>query len=156
MPQTLPRIAAALGLAAALLTTGLAQAGECPADQVLTQPRMIEEKPDIGIKRETLSVVALKDWRGVGDLYLRTRRLTVAADGIIPTHDHDDRPSIVYIVSGELIEHSVFCAVPVLHKAGEWTPEFGPGHSHWWENRTGREVVLLSSDVIPRDYFDPE
>jgi len=125
-------------------------------DQVLAQPREIEERPDIRIKRETLAVVKLEGWRGVGDLYLRTRRLTIAVDGIIPTHQHDDRPSIVYIVDGEPIERSAFCAVLVTHRAGEWTPEFGAGHAHWWENRTGREVVVLSSDVIPPEAFDPE
>ena len=157
MPHLSARhIAAVLGLGAVLLGTTGVHAGQCPPDQVLAQPRAVEEKPDIGIKRETLSTVPLKDWRGVGDLHLRTRRLTVAADGFIPTHQHDDRPSIVYVVKGELIEHSAFCAVPILHKEGEWTPEFGPGHVHWWENRTGREVVLLSSDVIPPEYFDPE
>ncbi len=144
-----------VGAAAALLGTTSALAGECPKDQVLAQPREIEEKPSIGIKRESLSVVKLEGWRGVGDLYLRTRRLTIAVDGIIPTHQHDDRPSIVYILSGELIEHSSLCKVPITHKAGEWSPEFGPGHAHWWENKTSREVVVLSSDVIPPEAFDP-
>ena len=148
-------MASALLLGATLLGATVAQAGECPAEHVLKQPREIEEKADIGIGRETLSVVHLKGWRGVGDLYLRTRKLIVAKDGIIPTHQHDDRPSIVFILKGELIEHSALCAVPVLHREGEWSPEFGPGHSHWWENKTGKEVVVLSSDLIPPEYFDP-
>ena len=76
-------MAATLGVGA-LLAADAALAGECPGDEVLAQPREIEEKADIGIARETLSVAHLKDWRGVGDLYLRTRRLTVARDGIIP------------------------------------------------------------------------
>jgi quercetin dioxygenase-like cupin family protein len=77
------------------------------------------------------------------------RRLTVAVDGIVPTHEHHDRPSIVLIQSGEIIEHSAFCAVPILHKAGDSTPEFGPGHKHWWENKSGAPVVLISTDVVP-------
>ncbi len=116
---------AALRIGAALLGATGALAGECPKDQVLAQPREIEDEPDIGVVRETLAVAKLEGWRDVGDLYLRTRRLTIAADGIIPTHLHDDRPSIVCIVNGEPIGHSVFCAVPVTHRAGEWTPEFG-------------------------------
>ena len=110
--------------------------------------------PDRGVEREILSMVNLKGWRGVGDLLLRTRRLTVAKDGIVPTHEHDDRPSIVYIITGELIEHSAFCSVPILHRAGEWTPEFGEGHKHWWENKSGIEVVLLSSDVVPPEMMN--
>ena len=141
-------LAAGFAVSVGVLATP-AQAGECPKDKVLAVPRAIEDMPDRGVEREILSVVKLKGWRGVGDLMLRTRRLTVAVDGIVPTHQHDDRPSIVYIVTGELIEHSAFCSAPILHRAGEWTPEFGPGHAHWWENKSGVPVVLLSSDVVP-------
>lgn len=142
----------AAGLALAGVTA--AEAGICPKDKVLAEPRRIAEAPDVGIKRETLSIVNLTGWRGVGDLRLRTRRLTVAVNGIVPTHQHDDRPSIVYVVKGEIIEHSAFCSVPILHREGEWTPEFGKGHAHWWENKTGKEVVLTSSDVVPPDMLD--
>ena len=156
-----PRAALAAAVAAfatlALALPGGAQAGHCPADKVLTQPQPVRDAPDVGVSREILSMVALKGWRGVGELYLRTRRLVVAPHGIVPTHEHDDRPSIVYVVSGEIWEHSAFCAVPIQHRAGEWTPEFGPGHKHWWENRTGNRVVLLSSDVVPPEMMeDPD
>ena len=146
---------AALLAGISLIACGAALAGECPREHVLTTPRAVEEKPDIGVARPTLTVVQLKGWRGVGDLYLRMRQLTIAVDGIVPTHPHDDRPSIVYVAKGELIEHSSVCAVPILHREGEWSPEFGAGHEHWWENRTGREVVVISADVIPPEYFDP-
>lgn len=142
-------------LAGALAAFALpASAGQCPEGQRLLTPRKIEDKAEKGLKRETLAEVKLKGWRGVGDLLLRTRRLTLAPGGIVPTHYHDDRPSIVYVVRGEILEHSVFCAVPILHKAGEFTPEFGDFHGHWWENASGQEVVLTSSDVIPPEYRD--
>ena len=32
---------------------------------------------------------------------------------------------------GELIEHSTLCAVPIRHRAGGSTAEFGPSHAHW-------------------------
>lgn len=152
------RAAAAATFAAfALLAAPPASAGSCPPDHVLATPRQIEEAPDVGVEREILSMVDLNGWRGVNHLFLRTRRLTVAVDGIVPYHEHDDRPSIVYVVSGEIIEHSRFCAVPILHRAGEWTPEFGAGHAHWWENRSGQVVVLLSSDVVPPEMMeDPD
>jgi len=140
--------------AAALLAAGNAQAGECPKDKVLAEPRQIEDMAEKGLRRETLSVIKLQGWRGVGDLLLRTRRLTLEKDGVVPTHYHNDRPSIVYIVKGEIVEHSAFCAVPITHRAGEWTPEFGDFHGHWWENTSGGEVVLTSSDVIPPDMQD--
>ena len=149
-----PLIVALLAGGALFGATG-ALAGECPKDKVLAQPREIEDMPSIGVERETLSVANLKDWRGVGDLYLRTRRLTIAKDGIIPTHSHEDRPALVYIIKGELIEHSSLCAVTFVHRAGEISYEWGKGYDHWFANQSGAEVVLISSDVIPPEFFDP-
>ncbi|MGQ0567878.1 MAG: hypothetical protein ACT4OK_22815 [Gemmobacter sp.] len=135
-------------IAASLFATS-AVAGQCPADQVLDTPREIENAPDVGVDRPILHEVDLTGWRGMGSFRLRMRRLTVAVDGIVPTHAHDDRPSIVLIQTGEIIENSAFCAVPILHQAGDSTPEFGEGHKHWWENKSGKPVVLISTDVVP-------
>jgi quercetin dioxygenase-like cupin family protein len=151
------RTTAALAATLAVAFTGsvsAAQAGSCPQDKVLATPRSIESKDSVAVERETLAVVKLSGWRGVGDLFLRTRRLTIGPHGVIPTHTHEDRPSIVYVVEGELIEHSTFCSVPIVHKAGEWTPEFGPGHGHWWENPTGKRAVVTSSDVVDQETID--
>lgn len=131
-----------------------AAAGSCPADKVLTEPRTIETAPDIGVERPILQEVVLTGWRGMGPFHLRMRRLTVAVGGVVPTHKHDDRPSIVLIQSGEIVEHSAFCSVPILHKAGDSTPEFGPGHAHWWENKSDQPVVLISTDVVPVEMMD--
>jgi mannose-6-phosphate isomerase-like protein (cupin superfamily) len=140
--------------ACALLLPTAAVAASCPAEHVLTEPREIENAPDIGIDRPVLATVDLTGWRGMGNFMLRMRRITVAPDGVVPTHWHNDRPSIVFIMEGEIIEHSTFCAVPILHKAGEWTPEFGPFHGHWWENKSGKPVVILSTDVVPFENKD--
>lgn len=149
----LKKCLAAVSFAAAL-GAGSAQAGVCPKDKVLSKPRNIESKDSVKVERETLATVKLTGWRGLGDLFLRTRRLTIGAHGIVPTHDHEDRPSIVFIVKGELVEHSTYCSVPITHKAGEWTPEFGPGHAHWWENPTDQEAVVTSSDVVDQETID--
>jgi quercetin dioxygenase-like cupin family protein len=137
--------------AAAVVVWGAAPAyaGACPPDKVLKTPREIENAPDIGVERPVLHEVDLTGWRNMGHFYLRMRRLTVAVNGVVPTHEHHDRPSIVLIQTGEIIEHSAFCAVPILHKAGDSTPEFGPGHKHWWENKSGAPVILISTDVVP-------
>ncbi len=154
--RSLSRLALTLGGLVAFSALGLAPtaAGECPADKALAKPRQLDDVAEKHLKRETLAVIPLKGWRGVGDLLLRTRRLTIGPGGFVPTHYHDDRPSIVFIVSGEIVEHSTSCAVPILHRAGEWTPEFGDFHGHWWENKSGTDVVLTSSDVIPPDQQD--
>jgi quercetin dioxygenase-like cupin family protein len=146
-----------LAVASAILTLiapVTVRAGECPKDKVLAKPQSIESKDSVGVTRETIGLISLKNWRGVGDLFLRTRRLVVAPGGVVPTHNHDDRPALVYVVSGEIIEHSTYCAVPILWKAGEDSPEFGPGFGHWWENKTGKEVVLISSDVVDQETVD--
>lgn len=147
----------AIGIVAtAVLAFGVSEAlaGACPPEKVLKSPRSIESKDSVGVTRETLSTVNLKGWRSVGDLFLRTRRLTIAGHGVVPTHTHDDRPSIVFVVKGELIEHSTFCAVPIRHKAGDWTPEFGAGHGHWWENPNSTEAIVTSSDVVDQETID--
>ena len=57
-------------------------------------------------------------------------------------------------VKGELIEHSTLCAVPIRHQTGDWTPEFGPGHGHWWENPNAGEAIVTSSDVVDQETID--
>jgi quercetin dioxygenase-like cupin family protein len=141
-------------LSALLAIPALGHAGECPKDKVLTTPRSIESKDSVGVTRETIGLIALKNWRGVGELFLRTRRLVVAPGGVVPTHNHDDRPALVYVVSGEIIEHNTVCAVPITWKAGEDSAEFGPGFGHWWENKTDKAVVLISSDVVDQETVD--
>jgi quercetin dioxygenase-like cupin family protein len=85
----------------------------------------------------------------MGNFMLRLRKLTIAPHGVVPTHAHNDRPSIVHIVEGEIVEHNAFCAVPIIHKPGDTTPESGAGHIHWWENTTDKPVVIFSTDVVP-------
>lgn len=144
------RLLAASAAAAFLLAgTGAASAGQCPADKVLAQPRPIENAPDIGVDRPILDTVDLTGWRGMGNFMLRLRKLTIAPHGVVPTHDHNDRPSIVHVVEGEIIEHNAFCSVPILHRAGDTAAEAGAGHIHWWENKTDRPVVIFSTDVVP-------
>jgi quercetin dioxygenase-like cupin family protein len=141
-----------VGLASA---TTMAMADECPADQVLTKPREIEEIAASGLTREILGNVRLKGWRDMGGFILRTRRLVLQPGGFVPTHRHDDRPTIVYIESGTTTEHNSFCAVPIVHHAGDTSLEFGVGYAHWWENTGTEPVIFLSSDVLPYDSDAP-
>ena len=142
-----------LGLTATM--TAGAFAGSCPADKVLKTPRVIEEVTDASkLQADVVNAVDPTGWRGVKGLMLRTRRLTILPGGFVPTHSHEDRPAIIYIISGEIIEHNTTCAVAIVHKAGESTGEFGGTLKHWWENKGKIEVVLTSSDVVPPDQLD--
>jgi len=131
-----------------------AQAGACPADKVLTTPRDIGDHKNHLVTKKTLTVVNLHGWRNIVDLNLRERYFTIPAGGVVPTHDHEDRPSIVHVLKGQIYEHSSLCSVPILHKAGDTTPEFGKGHSHWWKNEGPEEVILTSSDVVETGQLD--
>jgi quercetin dioxygenase-like cupin family protein len=144
---------AVLVAGAAMLAVPAARADECPKDQVLAQHGPIEWKEDVGIRRKTLELADLKGWRGIGDLRLRMRRLTIPPGGVIPSHGHADRPSLVYFVKGEAIEHNDTCAVPIVHRAGESDMEWG-NYVHWWENKTSSDVVLIGVDIVPPDFLD--
>ena len=141
-----------MSLAGAVALVGVAQAfaGECPADKVLKTPQQIENVTDDSkLKGEVINTVDPSGWRGMKGLMLRTRRLTILPGGFVPTHSHADRPAIIYIVTGQIVEHSTQCAVPVVHKAGESIAEFGAGLQHWWKNEGRTTVVLTSSDLVP-------
>jgi quercetin dioxygenase-like cupin family protein len=74
----------------------------------------------------------------------------------VPWHSHGDRPAIIYIISGQITEYASTCAVPVVHKAGEATPEMH-ATSHWWKNDGNQPVELLSADLFhktkPNDHM---
>jgi len=141
-----------LGVATAgsMIVASAALAGECPTDKILKTPQKVEKiSDDSKLKGEVVNTVDPTGWRGMKGLMLRTRRLTIQPGGFVPTHSHADRPAIIYIISGEIIEHSTTCAVPIVHKAGDSTAEFGANLEHWWENKATTPVVLTSSDLVP-------
>jgi quercetin dioxygenase-like cupin family protein len=133
----------------ALMSATVARAAECPEDKALAHNHDIDWKDDVGIRRKTLTMIDLNGWRNIGDLRLRMRRLTIPPGGIIPTHEHTDRPSLVYFVKGEAIEHNSKCGVSIVHRAGEWGD-----YRHWWENKTDSDVVLIGVDIVPQEFLD--
>jgi hypothetical protein len=151
---TFSRIAAAAAVATTLGGPA-AHAGkaepikECPPDQRLTQARELTAPPDEGAIREVLTYTDISGWRGVEGLALRIRRITVKPGGFVPLHYHFDRPSVDYIIEGELVEHNTFCAVPIVHEAGASSNRFGNYLGHWWKNETAHDVVLILADVVP-------
>jgi quercetin dioxygenase-like cupin family protein len=77
---------------------------------------------------------------------MRVRKLEIQPGGVVPWHSHDDRPALIYVVTGEIYEHASNCAQPILHKAGEVARETH-ATSHWWKNEGKAPVVLLSFDI---------
>jgi quercetin dioxygenase-like cupin family protein len=141
--------AAALVVAASLASALSAQAGECPANQLVpdgqgqqagaTMPKDVTDKV---LARIDLAKEMVK----ADDHLFRMRRLEIKSGGIVPWHSHHDRPALIYVVSGEITEYASICKVPILHKAGEVSVD--AGRSHWWKNMGKRTVVLISADIL--------
>lgn len=140
------------GLAAAfaVMLTAAAQAGSCPSDKRVASGAG-QAKSDAKAAGVTDTVIASTDLAkepvNINDRQFRLRKLVVQPGGVVPWHSHGDRPAIIYIITGEIVEYSSACAVPILHHAGEATTETHET-SHWWKNLGKETVVLLSADLF--------
>jgi quercetin dioxygenase-like cupin family protein len=147
------RSAAAAAAIAALSFAAVAIAGECPADKRVADGQG-QKMVSFGPKGVTDVVRASTDLSRepakIAGRQFRLRQLDVEPGGIVPWHSHDNRPAMIYMVSGEIIEYASNCAVPIVHKAGEVAPEKA-GISHWWENKGSTKAVLISVDLFPAE-----
>ncbi len=139
--------AAALVTVAAFLSAP-AQAGQCPADKMKPGVRTSGEMKPKDVTDKVLGMIELgKEKIALADRRLRLRKLVVQPGGVVPWHSHEDRPALIYIVSGSIHEYASNCSVPIVHKAGEVSVE-KLGVQHWWKNNGKTPAVLLSSDVF--------
>ena len=134
-------ISSAVSLSSAL-------AGQCPADQVKQDARESATGAAKGVTDTTLGAIDLsKEPAQINDRQLRFRKLTVEPGGIVPWHSHADRPALIYVAQGEIVEYASNCTGPIVHKTGEIRPETNPT-SHWWKNLGKKTVVLFVGDVL--------
>jgi quercetin dioxygenase-like cupin family protein len=147
--RALGRSIAAVGMVAgSVVATASAMAGECPAENVKLNAREPVTFAAKGVTDTTLGAINLaKEPAKIKDRQLRFRKLTIEPGGIVPWHSHGDRPAIIYIAEGEIIEYASNCAGPIVHKAGDIRPETNPT-SHWWKNLGDKTVVLFVGDVL--------
>ena len=140
-------------IAGSVATASSAMAGECPAGKMKADVRaMVDYKP-VGVTDVTLGSIDLeKQPAHLKDRELRFRKLTIEPGGIVPWHSHDDRPALIFVQQGEIVEYASNCAEPILHKAGEIRPEVF-GTSHWWKN-LGKETVFLYVGDVRKDPHD--
>jgi len=135
---------------------GAAHAGTCPADKVVADGKgqPASSLPASGVTDTVLTSSDLaKQPIGINDRLFRLRRLVVQPGGVVPWHSHADRPALIYIISGEIVEYSSTCAVPIVHKAGEATAETA-STQHWWKNLGKQTVVLISADLFNKGHGD--
>jgi quercetin dioxygenase-like cupin family protein len=141
-------------VAAAVFVAGFAaaaQAGECPADKRMANARQAVNLPGSGVTDTTLGAIDLgKEQAKITGRELRFRKMTIAPGGVVPWHSHEDRPALIYVVSGTINEYASNCAVPIEHKTGEVSVE-KMGVQHWWKNTSKSPVVLLSADLFHDD-----
>ncbi len=131
----------------ATLTATSAIAGECPADKFKPGVREMVKLQAVGVTDTTLGSINLeKQPAKIKGRELRFRKLVIEPGGVVPWHSHDDRPALIYVAEGEIIEYASNCGAPILHKAGEIAKEVA-GISHWWKNLGEKTVVLFVGDV---------
>ncbi|HVK55788.1 MAG TPA: cupin domain-containing protein [Burkholderiales bacterium] len=139
-------------VASAMLIAPLAvSAGECPADKRV--PDGQGQMPGATAPKDVTDTVRAstdlsKEPLALKDRLFRLRQLDIQPGGVVPWHSHAERPAMIYIVSGEVIEYASNCAVPIVHKAGDVAPEKN-GTSHWWKNPGADAAVLISVDIFP-------
>jgi quercetin dioxygenase-like cupin family protein len=140
---------AACAIATAQINTTPSLAGACPANKVVAAdgqrpgPSAHKNVTDTVIASTDLAQEAPK----LKDHKFRLRRLVVQPGGVVAWHSHEERPAIIYIVSGMINEYASTCAVPIVHKAGDVARETHTT-KHWWKNTSNKRVVLLSADIL--------
>lgn len=79
---------------------------------------------------------------------LRVREVTVEPGGRIAVHAHDERPAVVYVVEGELVEHRSDSPGPIVRGQDDVYLE-GPGVVHWLENVAQQPARAITVDIFP-------
>jgi quercetin dioxygenase-like cupin family protein len=149
----LGRIVLLAGVLSASMMASAAFAGECPADQVKPDATKPVDVGHDGVTDTVIAMIDVDKEQGIKDRTFRLRKLVIQPGGTVPWHGHDERPAIIYIVEGQVVEYASNCAVPIEHKAGEVVAET-KDISHWWKNTGDKTVVLLSADLLkdPTDH----
>ncbi len=153
-PSVWPRLAlGAVAVSTLLFAASATFAAECPADKRVADGQ--GQKPGPTMPSGVTDVVRAstdlsKEPAAIKSRQFRLRQLELQPGGIVPWHSHNERPAMIYIVSGEVTEYSSSCTIPLVHKAGDVAPEKN-GTSHWWKNTGTVPSVLISVDLFPGD-----
>lgn len=124
-----------------------AYAGECPADKVKADVRTSGEMQPKDVTDVELNTIDLaSEIQGLDGRRLRLRKLVVQPGGVVPWHDHTDRPALIMTAEGQITEFRSDCSVGVVHKAGDVSKEV-KGVKHWWKNEGSVPAVLFAADI---------
>ena len=129
------------------LAATAASANGCPTNEMGQNALGNAPTKPVGVTDTVLEQIDLAEQMvKLEDHKLRIRRLEIQPDGIVPLHNHADRPALIYIVSGQITEYASDCKVGIVHKAGETSRD--ADLSHWWKNTSKKPVVLISADIL--------
>ena len=106
-------------------------------------------RENIGIKEvQVLNTLSLSPtYAELEGRVLRARLFTLNPDAVIGQHIHQERSGYVYVVSGEIVEVRNDTDKPLTRRTGDLIIEEN-GVEHYWENKSGAEVKLLSIDIF--------
>ena len=76
---------------------------------------------------------------------LRMRKVMLLPGGVIGLHSHKDRPTVSYVLQGEVTYHEEG-QPPKVVKVGEGLAE-GKSTTHWAENRAGVAAIWIAVDI---------
>ncbi|MEM8593106.1 MAG: hypothetical protein AAGF13_11325 [Pseudomonadota bacterium] len=102
---------------------------------------------NISNKSIALTPLAEEGLANLSGRNLRTRFWTIEPNGIVPIHDHANRPASVATLTGEIYEYTNLYPERILHSVGSVTLEEGQV-AHWWENEGPETVYLIAFDVV--------
>jgi quercetin dioxygenase-like cupin family protein len=147
-------VLAGLASASAGLMSTTASAGNCPADKITTDGQKAGATAHKNVTDKVIASIDLaQEAPNLKDHKFRLRQLVVQPGGEVAWHSHAERPAIIYIVSGTIVEYASTCAVPITHRGGDVARETH-ATQHWWKNTSKKPVVLLSADIL-HDKMDP-
>ena len=141
---------------AALAFASPAAATSCPPDKTGVDVRPMANNPAAGVTDTVVGAIDVsKEPAKIEGRMLRLRKLVVQPGGVVPWHSHHDRPAIILVTVGTIVEYASTCSVPILHGPGDVTIEKHPT-AHWWRNETKKPVELYSADLFPTQMMNTE
>src|SRR5207244_13338937 len=94
-----------VGLVSLVAITSV-QAGECPVDKVGANPLPGAASAPVGVTEMELTSIDLsKENVKLPQRRLRFRHMEIAAGGVVPLHDHSDRPALIMVNQGKIYEY---------------------------------------------------
>src|SRR3569623_1963195 len=110
------RAIAAMTFLAAIGFAASAQAGQCPAGKQMADARKPVDYQAQGVTDTTLGAIDLgKEQAKITGRELRFRKMVIAPGGVVPWHSHDDRPALIYVAEGEIVEYASNCQEAIVH-----------------------------------------